>query len=219
MSNKEKKINPYCSVPGCSAKRHHTADPIVKRLLDTFSDPANFTYMIECCIYELSKSLADDAREGRVLAYFTRLRQSEELYYRSLYVLFIADQGELPHIFSGKRPNSFSEMWRKVNQVILEGRGAIETKLADQDGQESSALEMMHNSAHVSFATIMTCVGIAGHAERDQLTDKHLAHLRRLLAYLEHMKALFRAGRPKSLVQDVVTKLHRPAEAWQAASK
>jgi hypothetical protein len=211
MPKKENRNNPHCSVPGCRAKRPHAENPIVKMLLDMCSDPVIFTNLIKSCIYELLNSLTDDANKGRVLAYFTRLRQSEELYYRTLYVLFIAGQDELPHIFSGKRPNSFSEMWRKVNQVILEGRGTIETKLPDQDGEESSPLEMMHNTAHVSFGTIITCSGIADHADRDQIIGKHLAHMDRLLAYLDHMTGLFKAGRTKSLVQEVVTKLHRPA--------
>jgi hypothetical protein len=219
MPKKRKIVNPYCSVPGCRTKRPHAESPVVRELLDTFSDSADFIRWIECCIFELMASVTDDASKGRVFAYFTRMRQSEELYYRTLYTLFVASDDELPHIFSGKQPNSFLEIWQKVNQVILEGRGTLTTKLLDSDGEESTALEMLHDTAHVSFATIVTCIGIAHAADREQIIEKHLEHWKRLLIYLNHMEMMFKAGKPKLVVQQAVTNLHKPSSAWQTQTK
>ena len=64
---------------------------------------------------ELRDSICRDLVENKVLAWYTRLRQPEEIYVTVLYALFIADEKELHHIISGETPNGFSRLYPKVN--------------------------------------------------------------------------------------------------------
>ena len=52
-------------------------------------------------------------------------RRREE---KNLYALLIAPASHLPHIFSGDLPNGFSAMWRRVDEVIYEGRGEVPSR-------------------------------------------------------------------------------------------
>jgi hypothetical protein len=70
--------------------------------------------------------LSADLAAGPNFALILRLRQVEELYVRALYAMFVADEDELAHILSDEFPNSFAKMYRDVNAVVLEGRGALE---------------------------------------------------------------------------------------------
>lgn len=63
---------------------------------------------MKICIAELRNSVADDVNSGRLYGYITRWRQPEELYYRTLYVLFVADENEVQHVLSGEMPNGFA---------------------------------------------------------------------------------------------------------------
>ena len=58
-----------------------------------------------------------DLAAGRNFALILRLRQIEELYVRALYAMFIADDSELAHVLSEEFPNSFTHLYRKVNEV------------------------------------------------------------------------------------------------------
>jgi hypothetical protein len=70
--------------------------------------------------------MADDVAAGRYFALTTHTRQVEELYIRALYAMFVADSAEVAHIMSDAMPNSFSEMYRKVNDSIFGGKGLLE---------------------------------------------------------------------------------------------
>src|SRR6266851_4101254 len=116
-----KKANPYCPVTGCNTRRPHMDDPLVQGLHREFSPPQKLAFWTRAAIGELINSVQSDLSDNRVLAYVSRWRQLEELYYRALYVIFIAKDVELPHIFSGEMPNGFAAIYRAVNRDILAG--------------------------------------------------------------------------------------------------
>jgi len=211
----EHEQNPYCPVPGCRALRPHTDSKIVRELVRAFTDPVQLTAWVKASIFELSNSVRDDVDKGRFFAYITRWRQPEELYYRTLYILFVARETELPHIFSGARPNSFAAMWRKVNEVVFEGRGILEKPQRGSSGEPFTALSVVNTAAHASFAAIMTCVGFARHKEYQDVIPKHLDHWTRLCIHLNYMEDMFKAGKAKEHVLAGVRNLHKPASAWQ----
>jgi len=134
MSRKQNKINPHCPIAGCRTKQPHQLDPMVCDFLAAFSDPEKLAMWVKTSITEVMSSVADDGKNGRFFAYHTRTRQVEEMYYRTLYILFVAKDSALPHIFSGEPPNSFAEMWRAVNQEVLEGNGMLEIPQLTSDG-------------------------------------------------------------------------------------
>ena len=76
-------------------------------------------------IAELGRSISRDLAEGKYFAWFTRMRQPEELYVRTVYALFIATEKELHHIISGETPNGLAGYYRAVNKIVFEGRGLL----------------------------------------------------------------------------------------------
>jgi hypothetical protein len=163
---------------------------------------------------ELISSLETDLQERRVFAYLSRLRQTEELYYRALYVLFIAKPQEVPHVFSGALPNGFRAIYRAVNSHIFEGRGELETPQPGLSGGEFTALQMLNDSAHASFPFFLTCISVVRDPEYQKDFDKILTHLKIRCSYLNYMEQAFAAGRRKEDVMVGVKNIHKPASAW-----
>ena len=89
---------------------------------------------------------------GRPFAWQTRLRQVEEIYFRALYCIS-RDPGRIyPDTLSGAMPNSVTPMYRKVNEVILEGRGQWEVPQAGKTSGQFTPLDILHSAAHVFYA-------------------------------------------------------------------
>src|SRR5271166_2717707 len=120
------KQNPNCPVPGCKATVPHLNDPIIQGLVREFGDPEKACRWTCFAIAELGKSIRADMDAERWLAVITRSRQIEELYIRTLYTVFFASPAEIAHVMSDDTPNSFTERYRKVNEIIFEGRGTLE---------------------------------------------------------------------------------------------
>jgi hypothetical protein len=179
-----------------------------------FADPAQLTAWVKACIFELLGSVADDVKNHRLFAYMTRWRQPEELYYRTLYVLFVADEGELPHVFSGDMPNGFRAIWRRVNDVVFEGRGTLEKPLEGLSGEQFTPMDTINSNAHASFPAIITCVGLARNPEYQKNIPRHLEYWKHLCDYLNYMEGMFKAGRTKKDVLAGVRNLHKPRSAW-----
>lgn len=209
----------YCAVPGCTTKLAHMDDPIVQGLHMEFSDPVKLTSWVKAALGELINSIHADLKENRVLAYMSRWRQPEELYYRALYVLFIATPDEIPHVLSGDTPNGFAAIYRSVNNVIMEDRGTLEKLQPGLTGGEFTAMRTLNDSAHGSFRFIISCVGMARNPEFQKNFPKHFEHLNRYWKYLDYMEGMFRAGKTKADVLVGVKNLHKPASAWDQVTR
>jgi hypothetical protein len=119
------KNNPNCPVQWCQTDKPHADDPTVKGLIQLFAPPEQMTFWVLHGMAELRDSIVRDMKDSKLFAWFTRLRQPEELYIRTLYALFIANEQELHHILSGDLPNGLSALYVKVNEVVFEGRGLL----------------------------------------------------------------------------------------------
>jgi hypothetical protein len=119
MLSPRKKVNPHCVVHGCRTKRPHSESPATQEIIQCFSDPAKLTMGVKLSIGDLIESVNDDIAKDRFFAYHTRTRQVEELYCRVLYVLFIANESALPHIFSGDPPNAFRRCGGPSTEIFL----------------------------------------------------------------------------------------------------
>jgi len=211
------KINPHCSVSGCRTDKPHSDDPIVAGLIEQFADPVNMTFWVLAGMAELRDSIVRDMKDGQVFAWFTRLRQPEELYVRTLYSLFVADEKELHHILSGDMPNGLSGMYGKVNDVVFERRGRLQ---AEQPGLELgpfTAMDTLNDGAHVSFAAFTTCISIAQHPEHvpPDFIDQYHKHLTKYCEYLRYMHGMFQAKKLKEHVLEGMRSLHKPASYWR----
>lgn len=196
-----KKPNPHCPVQGCKATQPHLSDSIVLGLHKHFSDPVNLTLWIKSCIVEIINSVICDVNKGRFLAYLTRQRQPEELYYRVLYILFVADEAEIPHVLSGEVPNGFSAIWRKVNEQVLEGKGTLDKTLFGLKGDPFTPMDTINQNAHVSFSTILTIYDLVRNQERlKDMIEKNLFRWKVFCNYLDYMEQRFREGKNKNYV-------------------
>jgi hypothetical protein len=138
------------------------------------------------------------------------------MYYRALYILFVADKASIPHIVSGELPNSFSAMWKKVNQVVFDGKGNLDKLQPGLNGEEFTAMTTLNNSAHASLATIVTCIGILRNPDRESIVTKHLEHWKMLCNHLDYIENMFRDSKAESEVLAGFKNLQKNPSAWQA---
>jgi hypothetical protein len=212
MEKKKAKVNPNCPVPRCKAKAPHLGDPVVAALVHNFSDLAKVAEWTCASIAELGKSMADDLAAGRHFALITRTRQKEELYIRALYAIFIADSGEVAHIMSDATPNSFSEMYRKVNNLIFGEKGILEVSHPGLTSGSFTAMGTINSGAHASFSAMLMVVGLVKNPQYlAAFTDgKYFDHISVYCSYLDHARKLFAAGKNKDTVLTEMVELHRP---------
>lgn len=214
MAKKQPKINPNCPVAGCKAKAAHTSDPVVEALVHNFSDLGKVAHWTCACIAEVGKSMAEDVAAGRRFALITRTRQQEELYIRALYAIFIASPDELAHIMSDAMPNSFSVMYRKVNQLIFGGKGLLEVQQPGlkPDSTPFTAMGTINSGAHASFSTMLMVMGFAKNPKYFEAysNGQYFDHISVYCSYLDHIGKMFAAGKDKAAVLAELKQLHLP---------
>jgi hypothetical protein len=218
MKKNKRKTNQHCPVPGCRADKPHADDPIVKGLIHEFAPPDRMTSWVLAGMTELRNSICRDLADKRVFAWHSRLRQPEELYVRTLYALFIASEKELHHILSGDMPNGLSNLYRKVNEAIFEGRGLLQVPQPGLTFGTFTPMDTLNDGAHVSFPAFATCIVMAQNPQclAADFPTKYFDHLTTYCKYLDYMHGMFKAGKRKEDVLSGVISLHRPASYWNA---
>jgi hypothetical protein len=216
MTAKKKLANakpaPACPVKGCKAKTPHTADPVVKSLVDQFNRADKLLDWVLSSLTEIRNSIIDDVEHHRHFAWITRLRQVEELYYRALYLLFVAPGGAVPHVISCDPPNSFTQIYDEVNQKLLQNGGAFTSQSLHGAGF-GTPMEWLHGSGHADYKT-MRIVSFLQAAGSDRVRNivqfeevfRHIdAHIRRT----GQMREMFATGRKKKDVRKKIIQLHQ----------
>ena len=165
--------------------------------------------------------MADDLAAGRHFALIARPRQQEELYVRALYAMFIADPGEVAHIMSDATPNSFIEMYRKVNQSIFGGQGLLEVSQPGLTSGTFTAMGTINSGAHASFSTMMMVVGLAKNPQHLAAfkNGQYFDHISMYCSYLDHARKQFKAGKDKAAVLAELIELHLPKNLAEAMAK
>ena len=216
MKKGKSRINPHCPVPACKTDRPHADDPVVRGLICEFAPPDKMTFWVLHAMAELRDSICGDLADRRIFAWYTRLRQPEELYIRTLYALFIAGEKELHHILSGDMPNGLSGLYSKVNAVVFEGRGPLQVVQPGLSYGTFTPTDTLNDGAHVAFPAFMNSIGIARHPEylAPDFLQKYFKHLTTYCKYLDYMHGMFKAGKNRKDVLSGVINLHRPAAYW-----
>jgi hypothetical protein len=212
---KKKNVNPFCPVAGCTTNKPHTADFLVKALVDRFSAPDKCLRWVLAGMAELRDSVTDDVQKNRLFSWYTRMRQPEEFYFRTLYILFLASDDEVPHILSGDLPNSFSQIYKAVNEAILEGRGEMTEVKPGLLSGEFRMIDNLNDGAHVGFGAMQMIVNIAQNPEHMPDLAAYLSHIETYCARINYMCQMFEGGKSKEIVRDAVINLHRPKEYWE----
>jgi hypothetical protein len=165
---------------------------------------------------ELGESICRDLMEAKAFAFHTRVRQPEELYIRTLYTLFLASDEELPHIMSGAVPNGLARYYEAVNKEIFDGRGLLLVSRPGESYGTFKPIDTLHDGAHVSFRSFLTCIGWKLHPENMPAPDAYCKHLKTYCDYLNYMAGAFKAGKNKADVLIGVKNMHRPAAYWRS---
>jgi len=161
----------------------------------------------------LRDSICRDLAENKLFAWYSRLRQPEELYIRTLYV------HEVPHILSGDAPNSFSTLYAQVNKTIFEGRGEVVNKKHGLNVIPTSLIDHLNDGAHVAFPALQMCVTLARMPEHVMDVGKYYKHLDDFCTKLNYIRQIFEGGKEKRHVLGGVINLHRPASYWDQKGK
>lgn len=199
--SKKPKPNPHCPVLGCKTGRPHLSNQTTAGIHHVFSNPETAADWVKMCIVELVQSVESDIASNRYFAYLTRWRQIEELYYRALDVIFVADEREIPHIASNEMPNGFSAVWRRVNAAIYNGKGTLEQKMKGLSDGEFTAMDTLNSAGHASFAIIVTCIDVSKNRERWQpIINRHIAYWKQLCINLNFVAREFKAGKNREQV-------------------
>lgn len=202
---------------GCKTAQPHEDDPIVQGLIAEYSNSERMAQWVLSVMAELRQSIFQDIENKRILAWFSRLRQPEELYIRTLYALFVATDKELHHILSGDRPNGFSLYYPKVNALVYGGRGELQEEKAGLRSGTFKPMDTLNDGAHVNFRAFFTCMGLLRNPEfmPPEKFERYKESLNRYCNYLNEMRGLFEQGRTKEQVLAAVISLHRPKSYWQ----
>ena len=165
--------------------------------------------------------MADDLATGRRFALITRTRQQEELYIRALYAMFIAIPNEVAHIMSDATPNSFSEMYRKVNKSIFGGKGLLEVKQAGLTSGTFTAMGTINSGAHASFSTILMVIGLHKNPEyfKAYSNGQYFDHISVYCSYLDYVGKQLAAGKDKMMVLAELIELHLPENLAESMAK
>ena len=209
MSSEKKTKNPHCPVPNCRTKQPHLSSSPTAGLHDAFSDPETCAQWTKHCIVELIQSVIDDLKKKRFFAYLTRFRQPDEMYYRALYLIFVADKDAIPHVLSGELPNSFSAMQKAVNQTVFGGKRALDKPQSGLSGEQFTVFDTLNSSAHASCAIIVACIDFAKKPEsKVPIIEKHLAYWKTLCTNLDEVEKMFKEGKKRAEVLVEFKKLH-----------
>jgi hypothetical protein len=205
--SKRQKPNAHCPVPGCRTTQPHLSSGTTAGIHHAFARPEQLALWVKSSLVELVQSVIDDVNRNRYFAYLTRWRQPEEMYYRALYVLFIAHTDEIPHIASGELPNSFSTTWRAVNRVVYDDKGTLDQKQMGLNGEHFTAMDTLNSSAHASFASVVTCIDLSKNREKWRpIIEKHIRYWQSLCGNLDYIEKSFGAGKNK---EDVLKEFKR----------
>jgi len=151
---------------------------------------------------QLLISMQDDWNGKRTFAWFCRIRQSEELLYKTLYALFFASEKELHHMMSGELPNSIIPYYTKVNDELYAGRGKLTEELPGLPTGSvlNTALEILHSGAHTAFSALITGYAFATNKKLGPYAGKLHWKIETNVDRLDWAHRLFKKGLTKQEV-------------------
>jgi hypothetical protein len=135
--------------------------------------------------------------------------------------MFLADSGEVAHIMSDAMPNSFSAMYRKVNQSIFGGKGLLEVSQPGLTSGTFSAMGTINSGAHASFSTMLMVVGLVKNPQYLAAfkNGQYLDHVSIYCSYLDHARKQFKAGKDRVAVLAELKELHLPQNLAASMAK
>lgn len=206
-------------MPGCKAKQPHASEFLVRTLADRFAQSDKCLQWVQGAMTELHASMAADIADGRIFGWYTRMRQVEELYFKTLYILFLASNSETIHILSGQTPNSFSVIYDKVNDAIMGGRAALKQTMPGLVEGEFRMFEIINDAAHVGFGAMQMVVNLNESPESLSFLPNYMKHVENYIIRINYMRQMFEGGKDKRAVMEGMINIHRPKAYWEEKAR
>jgi hypothetical protein len=210
-------LNPHCPVVGCRTKQPHIADTTVMSVVHRFTGPDKCLRWVHASLCELRDSITQDHEHQRFMCLITRLRQVEEVYFRTLYVLFLAPARAIPHVLAGDPPNSFSAIYDEVNDKILKGRGALKGSGIGFGG--FSPMAILNAGAHADYKTMQTVDWLHEASEKPFDIEGYKKHINNYIIRIDHIRGLLEAGRDLDTAKQCIINMHTPIEEFARLSQ
>lgn len=204
MAKRKPIPNPHCPVRGCKTKAPHASDPTVSNFIKIFEDPVRLTLFARTGMAQLLISMRQDWEGKRQFAWFCRIRQTEELLYKTLYAVFFAPEKELHHMMSGDPPNSIIPYYTRVNIELYGGRGKLTEELPGLPSGSvlNTAMEVMHSGAHTAFSALLSGYAFATNANLKPYVEKLHWKIETNVGRIDWVHRLFAEGLTKAEVLD-----------------
>jgi hypothetical protein len=135
-----------CTVRGCT-KDHRKDDAILDGVFDTPVLDLAQNYL--AILVEIGQSMIADKNADRRVAFFSRIRDVNECYYRGLWSCLIATKEEIVHDASNEQPRkTLFNLEKIVCEHILEQPPVLATKTDHR--KNSSPLSLLNMATHMN---------------------------------------------------------------------
>jgi hypothetical protein len=139
---------------------------------------------------------------------------------RCVYVLMIASDDEIPHVFSSDMPNGLDAIYRKVNEAVFGGRGNLQQTQPGFQFGNFTPMKTIHNATHVSFQSLLTWKLAQNSPEStNDYPERFIVHIETYRRYLTYIGEQFAKGGDKALAVITLKTLHLPASHWEEQSR
>ncbi len=198
------KVNPHCRGIGCMSDKLYIDNPMVGSMLAFANTSQVYLWWVKNTLLELRDSMVDDGKKGRRASWLSRIRLVEELYYRTLYLLFVAAPDEVPHVLSGAPPNSISIIYDRVTDELFGGSREMKKGLGGPSSP--STLELLHIGAHGAYPMLYL---LHLDKETEPGLDQYLSTVLDVsLEKVQKIGEMFVEGRTIQEVKDKVIAMH-----------
>ena len=137
-----------CPVPNCN-RDHFKEGGAPTAILNT---PAwSLVRDYAALLLELGASMRDDASNNRKGAFISRLRDSEECYFKGLWVGLIATPEEVVHDASGAKPRkTLAKLEEIVAKTVFNEDTTLSKNLAEPSEPGFKAMDLLNTSTHLT---------------------------------------------------------------------
>jgi hypothetical protein len=140
------KMTTACTVRGCT-KDHRNDDPILDGVFNTPLLDLAQNYI--STLVELEQSMLDDKNADRRIAFFSRIRDVNECYYRALWSCLIATKEEIVHDASNENPRQTLSALEKIVCEQIFNQSPVLAKRLDHR-RNSSPLNILNTATHMN---------------------------------------------------------------------
>jgi hypothetical protein len=194
-----------CPVPNCKGDHFKGGAPTA--ILNTPAWALVRDYA--ALLLELGASMRDDASSNRKGAFISRLRDSEECYFKGLWVGLIATPEEVVHDASGANPRkTLAKLEEIVAKTVFNEDTTLSKNLADPGEPGFKAMDILNTSTHLTAMFLIYRSELLD-ADAANMYARGLRRIQTQTAHLNYSSDELKAGRDRKDIIDGLRKLRK----------